>query len=226
MLIIQHFAHDYFSHKLDENYIGLSFKIKGKFDGTIDLFPTDQPNIIIQDGFICIKKLDLSVIGKNDTSSFSKNLDIKFNEVKKISFERSDNKDDFLINVPKGSYEKLCFGIQLNALPGQPPVFIQASYYNQSAELIPMQIEVSEIEPRFELMRESPDLYTDEDSPNPSFFFEINVSKWLQSISHKDLEKAELTDNTILIDQKNNTLLYQKIKEAIMAKNEIRLEMG
>lgn len=226
MLIIQHFAHDYFSHKLDENYIGLSFKIKGKFDGTLDLFPSDKPIIIIQDGFICIKKLDLTVVGKNDTSSFSKNLDIKFNEVKKISFERSDNKDDFLINVPKGSYEKLCFGIQLHALPGQPPVFIQASYYNQSAELIPMQIEVSEIEPRFELMKETSDVYFDENDSNPSFFFEINVPKWLHAISHEDLENAELTDNTILIDQKNNSFLYQKIKEAIMAKNEIRLEMG
>lgn len=226
MLIIQHFAHDYFSHKLDENYIGLSFKIKGKFEGTIDLFPTDQPIIIIQDGFINIKKLDLSVIGKNDTSSFSKKLDIKFNEVKKISFDRSDNKDDFLINVPKGSYEKLCFGIQLNAPKGQLPVFIQASYYNRSAELIPMQIEISDIESRFELTRDTPDLYADEDSPNPSFFFEINVSKWLQSISHQDLENAELRDNTILIDQKNNYLLYKKIKEAIMDKNDIRLEIG
>ena len=214
MLIIQHFAHDYFSHKLDENYIGLSFKIKGKFDGTIDLFPTENPVIIIQEGFICIKKLDLSVVGKNDTSSFSKNLDIKFNEVKKISFERSDNKDDFLINVPKGSYEKIGFGIQLNAQQGQVPVFIQASYYNQSSELIPMQIEISEIEPRFELMKEAPDIYENKESSNPSFFFEINVSKWLQSIT---LE---------VIDKKNNPLLYHKITESIMSKNEIRLEVG
>lgn len=225
MLIIQHFAHDYFSHKLDENYIGLTFNIKGKYEGTMELFPSDQPNIIIQEGFICIKKLDLTVEGNNITSSFSKNLDIKFNEIKKISFDKGNDAEDFQINVPQGNYKNLTFGIELIDFPGMPAVMIYAAYYSQKKELLNLQIELFDINPRFEQALDTKDQNPTNDNDNPSFIFEINASKWLEKLSFEDLENADLSNDTILINPSNNQSLYQKIATQIMNGQNVKLEL-
>lgn len=224
MLIIQHFAHDYFSHKLDENYIGLTFNIKGKYEGTMELFPSDQPNIIIQEGFICIKKLDLTVEGNNITSSFSKNLDIKFNEIKKISFDKGNDSEDFQINVPQGNYKNLTFGIELMDFPGMPAVMIHAAYFSQKRELLNLQIELFDINPRFEQALDTRNQNPANDNDNPSFIFEINASKWLEKLSFEDLENAALTADTILINPSNNVALYQKIATQIMHGQNVKLE--
>ena len=225
MLIIQHFAHDYFSHKLDENHIGLSIKIKGKFEGTMDLFPTDLPTIIIQDGFICIKKLNLSVVGKNATSSFNKNLDIRFNEIKKISFDKQDDSEDFLINVPQGHYENLSFGIELTDFLGMPAIQINGCYYSKAEELIPMKIELSGLEPRFDQVLDSKNKYLTNTMDNPSFFFEINASKWFEKLTSEDLETAELTGDAILINPSRNSRLFKKIAGKMMRGDDIKLEL-
>ncbi|SMD46081.1 hypothetical protein SAMN00777080_4760 [Aquiflexum balticum DSM 16537] len=225
MLIIQHFAHDYFSHKLDENHIGLSIKIKGKYDGTMDLFPTDAPTIIIQDGFICIKKLNLSVVGKNATSSFNKNLDIKFNDIKKISFDKQDDSEDFVINAPQGHYENLSFGIELMDFLGLPAILINGSYYSKAEELIPLKIELSGMEPKFDQVLDSNNKYLTNTVDNPSFIFEINASKWFENLTTEDLETAELTEDTITINPLRNSHLFKKIAGKMMLGDDIKLEL-
>jgi hypothetical protein len=224
MLIIQHFAHDYFSHKLDENYIGLTFNIKGKYEGTMELFPSDQPNIIIQEGFICIKKLDLTVEGNNFTSSFSKNLDIKFNEIKKISFDKKEVSEDFQINVPQGNYRKLSFGIELTDFLRQPAVMINAAYYSLGKELVPLHIELLGINPRFEQALDTRNQNPANDGDNPSFIFEINASKWLENLTFEDLENASLTNDCILINPTHNPKLYKIIANQIMHNQTVKLE--
>lgn len=223
MLIIQHFAHDYFSHKLDENHIGLSIKIKGKYDGTMDLFPIDKPTIIIQDGFICIKKLNLTVAGKNATSSFNKNLDIRFNEIKKIPFEKHDDSEDFVINAPQGYYESLSIGIELTDFLGLPAIQINGSYYSKAEELIPLRIELSGVEPKFDQVLDSNNKNLTNTVENPSFVFEFNASQWFENLTFEDLETAELTEDTIIINPSRNSHLFKKIAGKMMLGDDIKL---
>ncbi|MCL6261211.1 hypothetical protein M3O96_19070 [Aquiflexum sp. TKW24L] len=229
MLIIQHFAHDYFSHKFEENYIGLSFNIKGKYNGDLDVFAPYKPKIIIHEGFICIKKLELNAGGANETSRFKKNLDIEFNEVKKVYFDKYDDSEDFFINIPEGHYDRLGFGIHLSDHLDNPSVFITASYYSSACKLIPVTIELFGAKPRFDLEMNtdnSPMLsFTSDRTINPSIIFEINASKWLDTLSIDDLENAQKVEDSILINDKHNRHLYFKLAAEIHKGDEIYVEL-
>ena len=229
MLIIQYRAHDYFQHQLDESFIGLAFVLTDKYEGTMDVFPPHKPKIIIHEGFICIKKLELNVGGENETSKFKKNLDIEFNEVKKVFFDKSDESEDFFINIPEGIYDRLGFGIHLSDHLENPSVFIAASYYSSACELIPVTIELFGARPRFDLEMNtgsSPLLsFTSDRTINPSIIFEINASQWLDSLTIEDLELAEKVEDTILINDKNNRHLYFKLASEIHKGDEINVEL-
>lgn len=229
MLIIQYRAHDYFQHQLDESFIGLAFVLTDKYEGTMDVFPPHKPKIIIHEGFICIKKLELNVGGENETSKFKKNLDIEFNEVKKVFFDKSDESEDFFINIPEGIYDRLGFGIHLSDHLENPSVFIDASYYSSACELIPVTIELFGARPRFDLEMNtgsSPLLsFTSDRTINPSIIFEINASQWLDSLTIEDLELAEKVEDTILINDKNNRHLYFKLASEIHKGDEINVEL-
>jgi hypothetical protein len=229
MLIIQYRAHDYFLHQLDESFIGLAFVLTDKYEGNMDVFLPHKPKIIIHEGFICIKKLELSVRGKNDTSKFNKNLDIEFNEVKKVFFDKSDETEDFFLNIPEGNYDRLGFGIHLSDHEQNPSVFISASYYSTAGELIPVTIELFGARPRFDLALDadsSPILsFTSDRTINPSIIFEINASKWLDTLTIEDFEDAQKTEDGILINDKLNRHLYFKLAAEIHKGDEINVEL-
>jgi len=229
MLIIQYRAHDYFQHQLDESFIGLAFVLTDKYEGNMDVFPPHKPKIIIHEGFICIKKLELNVGGENETSKFKKNLDIEFNEIKKVYFNKSDDTDDFFINIPEGNYHKLGFGIYLSDHDESPSVFITASYYSSACELIPVTISLFGAKPRFDLEMSSdnsPMLSFSSDSTiNPSIIFEINASKWLDTLTIEDLENAQRVEDSILISDRHNRHLYFKLASEIHKGDEINVEL-
>lgn len=229
MLIIQYRANDYFQHQLDESFIGLAFILTDQYEGNMDVFPPHKPKIIIHEGFICIKKLDLNVGGANETSRFRKNLDIEFNEIKKVFFDASDDTEDFFINIPEGNYDRLGFGIHLADHGDQPSVFIAASYYSSSCELIPVTIELFGARPRFDLeinAENSPVLsFTSDRTINPSIIFEINASKWFDTLTIEDLENAQKVDGSILINDRHNRHLYFKLASEIHKGDEINLEL-
>jgi hypothetical protein len=195
----------------------------------MDVFPPHKPKIIIHEGFICIKKLELNVGGANETSGFKKNLDIEFNEVKKVFFDKSDESEDFFINIPEGHYDRLGFGIHLSDHLDNPSVYITASYYSSALQLIPVTIELFGAKPRFELEMNtdsSPVLsFTSDRTINPSIIFEINASKWLDTLTIEDLEQAEKVEDSILINDKHNRHLYFKLAAEIHKGDEISVEL-
>lgn len=229
MLIIQYRAHDYFQHQLDESFIGLAFVLTDKYEGDLDVFPPHKPRIIIHEGFICIKKLELNVGGENETSKFKKNLEIEFNEVKKVYFDKSDDTEDFFLNIPEGNYDRLGFGIHLSDHLDNPSVYITASYYSSACELVPVTIELFGAKPKFDLEMNtdnSPMLsFTSDRTVNPSIIFEINASKWLDTLSVDDLENAQKLEDSILINDKSNRHLYFKLAAEIHKGDEIYVEL-
>ncbi|WP_373495640.1 hypothetical protein [Aquiflexum sp.] len=87
-----------------------------------------------------------------------------------------------------------------------------------------MQIELFDINPRFEQALDTKNQNPTNDNHNPSFIFEINASKWLEKLTFEDLENARLTSGTILVNPSNNLSLYQKIANQIMHGQNVRLE--
>jgi hypothetical protein len=173
--------------------------------------------------------MELKVGGENETSKFKKSLDIEFNEVKKVFFDRSDDTEDFFINIPEGNYDKLGFGLHLSDHLDNPSVYITASYYSCASELIPVTIELFGARPRFDLemnTENSPLLsFTSDRTINPSILFEINASKWFDTLSIEDFEQADRLDDSILINDKNNRHLYFKLAAEIHKGDEINMEL-
>ncbi|PSL05033.1 hypothetical protein [Cecembia rubra] len=188
---------------------------------------TENSNLTIENGFIQIKKLELEVEGKNDLGTFEKEIEIKFRDIKKVTFNDFDESVDFFINIEAGEYKEIELELDLIDHRNEPSIYIEGTYASQSGAAIPVVFEFFGDDIDFEVEIEAKDgsYFTIDARNNPLALFEINAMNWFRGVSDSEFENATLTGGKLLINRDSNRNIYTKVTNNIKQSAEIEIEL-
>jgi hypothetical protein len=229
MLIIQYNTPENLPNQLEEGSVGLSFIIKDNFPLKKNPLEEKEPILVMHEGKVLIKKLELTVKGHNENSRFSKNLEIEYNTIKKVAFDTRDESEDFSLNIPEGNYDAIDFRFFMADYDEHPSVFLEATYVSPESDVIPVIVELFESDLKFDLKFDtvnspSPKIFNG-NLNNSSMVFVIHADKWFDGFSIEDLQNAKKVDSRIIINKTNNTNLYYKFRTKIKRCAEIKVEV-
>jgi len=210
--------------------IGMGVKLKN--DGNAGA-RTLNSGIDIQSGFLQIKKIELETEGRDENGDdFERELELKFNEIKKIDFNEFDAGVDFFINIPSGDYEEIEFEIDLIDNRNLPSIQLDGTFNYQDGRSVPMKFEVfgnDDDDFDFEVELESEDdddLFFLDGINNPLALFQIDAKGWFSTVTTSELENAELTNGILLINKNVNASIYRKVESRIKNSTDIELKMN
>lgn len=229
MLIIQYNTPENLPNQLEEGSVGLSFIIKDNFPINKNPNEETQPILVMHEGMVLVKKLELTVKGFNDNSRFNKNLEIEYNTIKKVAFDTRDESEDFFLNIPEGTYDAINFRFYMADYDENPSVFLEATYVTPESDVIPVIVELFESDLKFDLKFDtvnspSPRIFNG-NLNNSSMVFVIHADKWFDSFNIEDLQNAKKVDGRIIINKTYNTNLYYKFRTKIKRCAEIMVEV-
>ncbi len=207
----------------------MSFILKDNFP--LDKNPLEEksPILVMHEGTVLIKKLELTVKGYNENSRFSKNLEIEYNTIKKVAFDTRDESDDLFLNMPEGTYDAIDFRFFMADYDEHPSVFLEATYVSPESDVIPVIVELFESDLKFDLKFDTVNLPAPRvfngNLNNSSMVFVIHADRWFDGFSIVDLQNAKKVDDKIIINKTHNTNLYYKFRTKIKRCAEIIVEV-
>ncbi|MCH7412134.1 hypothetical protein MM213_01455 [Belliella sp. R4-6] len=183
-------------------------------------------NLTIESGFIQIKELELEVEGRNESGNFSKEFEIEFNDIRKITFNEFDESTDFIINIEAGEYREIEIELDLIDYRNEPSIFIEGTYSFSDGSTAPLIYEYFGDDIDFEVEIEGEgQFFTIDAMNNPLVLFEINANNWFRGISDADFENAELVNGTLLINRNTNRNIYKRVSDNIDKFADIEIEL-
>jgi len=187
----------------------------------------ENSNISIEEGFIQIKELELEIEGRNESGKFEKEIEIEFDEIKKISFNQFDKSIDFFINIPEGEYKEIELELDLIDYKSQPSIYFEGTFTDDEGNSSPFQFEYfgDDIDFEVEIEADDDNYFTIDRINNPLALFELNAANWLRNVTTAEMTNAERTDGRILLTRNSNRDIYNKIKSNIEASSEIEVEI-
>lgn len=187
-----------------------------------------QDYLFIESGFIQIEELELELEGRDELGEFEKELEIKFNDIKKIEFDRFDTSEDFFINIPEGEYKEIELELELVDYKNEPSIYLSGEFTDSENNSVPLIFEYfdDEIEFEIEIEAEDDDQYFRIDRiENPLVLFELNPGKWFSEVSMEDLGNADRTDGIIILNKNSNRGIFDKVAKRIKEASEIEVEI-
>lgn len=184
-------------------------------------------NLRLTNGFIQIKELELDVEGRDSRGEFEKEIEIDFDDIKKVTFDEFDRSVDFFINIPEGDYKEIEVELDLIEYKNEPSIHIEGVYNNDGTD-IPVRFQYfgDEIDFEVEIESEDDDNYFKIDRVNnPLALFEINALNWFSQITDAEFNNAEITGGVIVLSRQSNKALYDKVKGKLEASADIEIEL-
>lgn len=209
-----------------EGKLGVAFVLKSNRLNTSN-GRVENSNLVIEEGFIQIKELELDLYVKDDAGDYEKEIEIEFKDIKTIDFNEFDKSVDFFINIPEGRYEEIEVELDLIDYRNKPSIYFEGTFTDDEGNSTPFQFEYfgDEIDFEVEIEADDDDYFTIDRINNPLALFELNAANWLANVSNSEMANAERTDGKILLTKNSNTDIYKKIKSAIEASSEIEVEL-
>ncbi|EKB48686.1 hypothetical protein [Cecembia lonarensis] len=209
-----------------EGKLGLAFVLNNSTASAANA-RIKNSNLTIENGFIQIKELELEVEGQNDIGSFEKEIEIKFRDIRKVSFNDFDESVDFFINIEAGEYKEIELELDLIDYRNEPSIYIEGTYASQGGAAIPVVFEYYGDDIDFEVEIEAKDggYFTIDARNNPLALFEINAVNWFRGVSDSKFENATLTDGVMLIKRDSNREIYSRITRNIKEFADIEIEL-
>ncbi|GMQ24206.1 hypothetical protein Aoki45_08880 [Algoriphagus sp. oki45] len=187
----------------------------------------------INSGFIQVKEVELETEGVDEAGrEFEKELEYRFPEIKKITFDEFDSGVDFFIAIPAGNYEEIEVELDLIDNRNQPSLELNGTFSKQDGSSVPFKFQVfgdDDDDWDFEVELEAEDdddLFFLDAVNNPLALFQINAEGWFSGVSTSELESAELTDGVLLITKQINGSIFRKVEQRIKDSTEIELKMN
>src|SRR5690606_14902729 len=187
-----------------------------------------QNGLEILEGYIQIKKLEMELEGRNAEGRFEKEYEVKFDEIKKVVFDRTDESSDFFFNIPEAEYKEIEMEIDLIDYRNEPSIHLRGEYQNAAGARIPVIFEYfgDDIDFEVEIESERDDEYFQVNrSNNPLALLEIHAHRWFRDLNQEELAEAVQEDGKILINRNSNKRLYSKVVNRIEAASEIEIDL-
>lgn len=210
-----------------EGKLGFAFVLNNSGTGSANGRVANS-NLTIENGFIQIKELEFEVEGRNEMGIFSREFEIEFNEIKKVTFNDFDESSDFFINIEAGEYKEIELELDLIDYKNEPSIYIEGSYAFEDGSTTPVVFEYygDEIDFEVEIEGDGDEFFIIDAQNNPLALFEISAVNWFRGVLNADFENAEVVDGVILINKDNNSSIYNRVKNNIdeFADIEIKLK--
>ena len=210
-----------------EGKIGMAF-VLGSGNNAPANARVAENGLEILEGYIQIKELEMELEGRNANGRFEKEYDVKFEQIKKVTFNRSDESSDFFFNIPEAEYKDIEMEIDLIDARNEPSIYLQGQYQTPDGQTLPVVFEYfgDDIDFEIEIESDRDDEYFKIDRVNnPLALLEINAHRWFRDINNAELADATVEDGKILINRNTNRSLYSKIVKRIEASSEIEIEL-
>lgn len=210
-----------------EGKIGMAFVLGSGGDSQANARVSNN-GLEILEGYIQIKELEMDLEGRNADGRFERDYEVKFDEIKKVPFNRTDESSDFFFNIPEAEYKDIEMEIDLIDYRNEPSIHLRGQYQNSAGKDIPVIFEYFGDDIDFEIEIESKwdDEYFKVDrSNNPLALLEIHANRWFRDVNSEELSAATVEDGKILINRNSNRSLYSKIVKRIEASSEIEMEL-
>lgn len=208
-----------------EGQLGFALKLNGitQIDSRVAF-----QGISIQEGFVQIKKLEMELEGRNDSGEFEKEYEVSFDEIKKITLDRFNSEEDFIINIPEGEYKEIEVELDLIDHDNEPSIFLTGTYMDAEGNSVPMRFEHfgDDIDFEIEIEAEDDDSYfTIDRVNNPLAILEIFADNWFTNVTNLEWENADRTEGAIVISNDSNREIYNKVKSRIEESVDIEIEL-
>src|SRR5690606_3769755 len=210
-----------------EGKIGMAFVLGSGGDSQANARVSNN-GLEILEGYIQIKELEMDLEGRNADGRFERDYEVKFDEIKKVPFNRTDESSDFSFNIPEAEYKDIEMEIDLIDYRNEPSIHLRGQYQNSAGKDTPVIFEYFGDDIDFEIEIESKwdDEYFKVDrSNNPLALLEIHANRWFRDVNSEELSAATVEDGKILINRNSNRSLYSKIVKRIEASSEIEMEL-
>ncbi|WP_291787541.1 hypothetical protein [Cecembia sp.] len=209
-----------------EGKMGIAFVLKNNTMSTAGA-RVENSSLTIEEGFIQIKELELELEGRNENGKFEKEIEIEFNDIKKITFNEFDRSVDFFINIPEGEYKEIELELDLIDYRNEPSIYFQGTFTDDEEISTPFQFKYfgDDIDFEVEIEADDDNYFRVDRINNPLALFELSAINWLRNVSSIEMQNAERTDGVILITKESNRSLYNKIKKNIEESSEIEVEL-
>lgn len=228
---------------IGEGKMGIAFVLKTN-QLSAENARTMNSNLSIESGFIQIKELELELEGKgngaeddddsdddsddDNDGDDSNEVEIKFRDIQKITFDALDKSTDFFINIPEGEYKEIEVEMDLIDYKNEPSIYFEGKITAADGTSKPFKFEFfgDDIDFKVEIEAEDDDNYFLVDRiNNPLALFEINALNWFKNVSDSELAEAVSTDGVVVISKNSNKSLYEKVRNNIKASSEIEVEL-
>lgn len=209
-----------------EGKMGIAFVLKNNSMSTSNA-RVENSNLTIEKGFIQIKELELEVEGRNENGDFEKEIEIEFDDIKKITFNEFDRSVDFFLNIPEGEYEEIDLELDLIDHRNEPSIYFEGKFVNDEGASTPFKFEYfgDDIDFEVEIVADDDNYFRIDRINNPLALFELNAINWLRNVTTSEMNSAERTNGVILLTRNSNRSIYNKIKENIEASSEIEVDL-
>jgi len=187
----------------------------------------ENSRMTVERGFIQIKELELEIEGKNERGHFEKEIEIEFDEIKRIDFNQFDKSVDFFINIPEGEYKKIELTLDLIDHRNQPSISFEGRFESNSGSSIPFRFEHfgDDIDFEVEIEADDDNYFTVDRRKNPLALFQLNAINWLRNVTNSEMENANRTNGVIVLNRNSNSNIYNKIRKNIEESSEIEVDL-
>lgn len=210
-----------------EGKIGMAFVLGSGGDSQANAKIANN-GLEILEGYIQIKELEMELEGRNSDGRFEREYEVKFDEIKKVTFNRLDESSDFFFNIPEAEYKDIEMEIDLIDNRNEASIHLQGLFENNAGQTLPVIFEYfgDDIDFEVEIESKRDDEYFKVDrTNNPLALLEINAHRWFRDVSSAELADATLEEGKIQINRNTNRNLYSKIVKRIEASSEIEIEL-
>ncbi|MDX5478917.1 MAG: hypothetical protein LPJ98_10715 [Cyclobacteriaceae bacterium] len=209
-----------------EGKMGIALVLKNNSMNTVN-GRVENSNLTIEKGFIQIKELELEVEGRNENGDFEKEIEIEFDDIKKITFNEFDRSVDFFLNIPEGEYDEIELELDLIDYRNEPSISFEGTFVNDEGASTPFKFEYfgDDIDFEVEIDADDDNYFRVDRINNPLALFELNAINWLRNVTSTEMNSAERTNGFILLTINSNSSIYNKIKQNIEASSEIEVEL-
>ncbi|MCH6198973.1 hypothetical protein MMU07_05260 [Aquiflexum sp. LQ15W] len=217
---------------IGEGKMGIAFVLKNNRLNAENA-RTSNSAISIESGFIQIKELELDLELKGSWNSddddkdgsYSKEIEIEFKDIKKITFDELDKSTDFFINIPEGEYKEIELEIDLIDYKNEPSIFFEGKITSANGTIKPFKFEYfgDDIDFEVEIEKRDDSYFTIDRINNPLALFEINAINWFKNVSLTELDEANSTDGVVIISKNSNKSIFEKVRKNIKASSEIEV---
>jgi hypothetical protein len=141
-------------------------------------------------------------------------------QIIEINYKTGTLSPEIILEVTAGLYRDVYLGIELQDDGASPSITLEGSYTNNEGMEFPLKFEFIS----GEVFEASSDMLAINKGEKILGKIAFDALRWFSNVTASDMEEATLTEGNILINESNNTDIYELVADQIDYATEVKFE--